>query len=247
LRSAIRCARKARLTENTNAAPASNSSLSSGASKASIIAESLLDGECQRLTMRAIELALSGDLQALKMCLERILAMPQLPTPVRPSYAYATMGEFIAWIIGWDLILEYAFGATTVAIGCYVTSFLCAGLEIPARFSVAPLAYDPAVGTWSPPGALFNLPAIFIIILITILLVVGIRESAKVNNVIVAIKLVIIVVFILAGVWFVKASNWVTPSSPTGAFIPPNIGPGQFGWSGIIPRRGGGLLCLYRF
>ena len=116
---------------------------------------------------------------------------------------------------------------TTVAIGGsgYVTSFLRDfGLEIPARFSVAPLAYDPAVGTWSPTGALVNLPAIFIIILITILLVVGIRESAKVNNVIVAIKLVIIVVFILAGVWFVKASNWVTPSNPTGAFIPPNIG-----------------------
>ena len=133
------------------------------------------------------------------------------------TYAYATMGEFIAWIIGWDLILEYAFGATTVAIGWsgYVTSFLRDfGLEIPARFSVAPLAYDPAVGTWSPTGALVNLPAIFIIILITILLVVGIRESAKVNNVIVAIKLVIIVVFILAGVWFVKASNWVTPSNP---------------------------------
>ncbi|HEY8009224.1 MAG TPA: amino acid permease [Methylocella sp.] len=159
------------------------------------------------------------------------------------TYAYATMGEFIAWIIGWDLILEYAFGATTVAIGWsgYVTSFLHDfGLEVPARFSVAPLAYDPAVGIWSPTGALVNLPAIFIIILISILLVVGIRESAKVNNVIVAIKLVIIVVFVLTGVWFVKASNWVTLSNPTGAFIPPNIGPGQYGWSGII--RGAGVV-----
>ncbi len=91
-----------------------------------------------------------------------------------------------------------------------------------------------------PTGALVNLPAIFIIILITILLVVGIRESAKVNNVIVAIKLMIIVVFILAGVWFVKASNWVTPSNPTSAFIPPNIGAGQYGWSGII--RGAGVV-----
>jgi APA family basic amino acid/polyamine antiporter len=76
--------------------------------------------------------------------------------------------------------------------------------------------------------------------LITILLVVGVRESAKVNNIIVAIKLVIIVVFILAGVWFVKTSNWVTPSNPSGAFIPPNIGPGQYGWSGII--RGAGVV-----
>jgi basic amino acid/polyamine antiporter, APA family len=153
------------------------------------------------------------------------------------TYAYATMGEFIAWIIGWDLILEYAFGATTVAIGWsgYVTSFLRdLGLVIPSRFSVAPLAYDPAAGTWSSTGALINLPAVFVIVLISILLVIGIKESAKVNNAIVAVKLVIIVAFILAGVWFFKTSNWVTPSNPTGAFIPPNLGPGQYGWSGIV-------------
>jgi basic amino acid/polyamine antiporter, APA family len=153
------------------------------------------------------------------------------------TYAYATMGEFIAWIIGWDLILEYAFGATTVAIGWsgYVTSFLRdLGLEIPSRFSVAPLAFDPASGSWSATGALINLPAVFIIVAVSILLVVGIKESAKVNNVIVAIKLLIIVAFILAGVWFVTTSNWVTPSNPTGAFIPPNLGPGQYGWSGIV-------------
>jgi APA family basic amino acid/polyamine antiporter len=153
------------------------------------------------------------------------------------TYAYATMGEFIAWIIGWDLILEYAFGATTVAIGWsgYVTSFLRdLGLEIPSRFSVAPLAFDPASGSWSATGALINLPAVFIIVVVSILLVVGIKESAKVNNVIVAIKLLIIVAFILAGVWFVTTSNWVTPSNPTGAFIPPNLGPGQYGWSGIV-------------
>jgi APA family basic amino acid/polyamine antiporter len=153
------------------------------------------------------------------------------------TYAYATMGEFIAWIIGWDLILEYAFGATTVAIGWsgYVTSFLRDfGLAIPSRYSVAPLAYDPATGVWSATGALINLPAIFIIVAVSILLVIGIKESAKVNNAIVAVKLVIIVAFILAGVWLVKASNWVTPTNPAGAFIPPNIGPGQFGWSGIV-------------
>ncbi len=159
------------------------------------------------------------------------------------TYAYATMGEFVAWVIGWDLILEYAFGATTVAIGWsgYLTSLLRdLGLVIPAKFASAPLAYDPTVGTWSPTDALVNLPAMFIIVLITILLVVGIRESAKVNNAIVTIKLVIIVVFILAGVWFVKTSNWVTPSNPSGAFIPPNLGPGQYGWSGII--RGAGVV-----
>jgi APA family basic amino acid/polyamine antiporter len=159
------------------------------------------------------------------------------------TYAYATMGEFVGWVIGWDLILEYAFGATTVAIGWsgYLTSLLRdLGLVIPAKFASAPLAYDPAAGTWSPTDALVNLPAMFIIVLITILLVVGVRETANVNNAIVTIKLVIIVVFILAGVWFVKTSNWVTPSNPAGAFIPPNIGPGQYGWSGII--RGAGVV-----
>src|ERR1700731_1864912 len=74
----------------------------------------------------------------------------------------------------------------------------------------------------------------FIIVVITLLLVLGIRESAKVNNIIVVIKLAIVVLFILAGVWFIKTSNWVTASNPTGAFIPPNIGPGQYGWSGIV-------------
>ncbi len=159
------------------------------------------------------------------------------------TYAYATMGEFIAWVTGWNLILEYAFGATTVAIGWsgYVTSFLRdLGVVIPAKFASGPLAYDPASRSWSPSGALVNLPAILIIVAVTILLVLGIRESARVNNIIVAIKLAIVVLFILAGVWFVKTSNWVTLSNPTGAFIPPNIGPGQYGWSGII--RGAGVV-----
>src|SRR6202030_562334 len=153
------------------------------------------------------------------------------------TYAYATMGEFIAWVTGWNLILEYAFGATTVAIGWsgYVTSFLRdLGVVIPAEFALGPLAYDPANRSWLPTGALVNLPAVFIIVAVTILLVLGIRESAKVNNIIVVIKLAIVVLFILAGVWFIKTSNWVTASNPTGAFIPPNIGPGQYGWSGIV-------------
>jgi basic amino acid/polyamine antiporter, APA family len=159
------------------------------------------------------------------------------------TYAYATMGEFIAWVTGWNLILEYTFGATTVAIGWsgYVASFLRdLGVVIPAEFASAPLAYDPASRSWSPTGALVNLPAIFIILVLTVLLVVGIKESAKVNNIIVVIKLAIVVLFILAGVWFVNTSNWVTPSNPTGAFIPPNVGPGQYGWSGII--RGAGVV-----
>jgi basic amino acid/polyamine antiporter, APA family len=98
------------------------------------------------------------------------------------TYAYATMGEFIAWVTGWNLILEYTFGATTVAIGWsgYVASFLRdLGVVVPAEFASAPLAYDPASRSWSPTGALVNLPAIFIILVLTVLLVVGIKESAK--------------------------------------------------------------------
>jgi APA family basic amino acid/polyamine antiporter len=153
------------------------------------------------------------------------------------TYAYATMGEFMAWVIGWDLILEYAFGATTVAIGWsgYVTSLLRdLGMVIPAKFASAPLTYDPAAGTLATTGALVNLPAVFVILVVTALLVVGIKESAHVNNIIVALKLAIVVLFILAGAWFVTTSNWVTTSNPAGAFIPPNAGHGRYGWSGIV-------------
>ena len=78
------------------------------------------------------------------------------------TYAYATMGEFIAWMIGWDLILEYALGSTTVAIGWsgYVTSFLNdIGLHIPSNYASAPFAFDPASGLWTHTGAFFNFPA----------------------------------------------------------------------------------------
>lgn len=153
------------------------------------------------------------------------------------TYAYATMGEFIAWIIGWDLLLEYAFGATTVAIGWsgYVVSFLHGlGVEVPAALAGAPFSFDPASGHWARTDALVNAPAALIILALTALLVVGINESAKVNNVIVAIKLAIIVAFILAGISSFSTANWVTANNPAGAFIPPNAGPGQYGWSGIL-------------
>jgi basic amino acid/polyamine antiporter, APA family len=153
------------------------------------------------------------------------------------TYAYATMGELIAWIIGWDLILEYALGATTVAIGWsgYVVSFLRdLGIVIPEAFAKAPLAYDAANGVWSSTGAFINVPAMLIIAAISTLLVIGIHESTRFNNVIVVIKLAIVLAFILAGIWFVDTSNWVTASNPDGHFIPPNTGPGQFGWSGVL-------------
>jgi basic amino acid/polyamine antiporter, APA family len=153
------------------------------------------------------------------------------------TYAYATMGEFIAWVIGWDLILEYALGATTVAIGWsgYVVSFLKdLGISVPAEFAGSPFAYSPAEHAWSATGALLNIPAMIVIAIISSLLVVGVHESTRVNNAIVVIKLAIIVIFIFAAAPFVSTTNWVTASDPKGAFIPPGLGPGQFGWSGVV-------------
>jgi basic amino acid/polyamine antiporter, APA family len=153
------------------------------------------------------------------------------------TYAYATLGELIAWIIGWDLILEYALGATTVSIGWsgYVVSFLKdLGIVIPKEYASAPLAYDSTQHIWSSTGALINVPAMVVIVLITALLVVGARESARVNNVIVAIKLVIILLFIAVAGRYVSTSHWVTAANPAGDFIPPNLKPGEFGLSGVL-------------
>ena len=159
------------------------------------------------------------------------------------TYAYATMGEFVAWIIGWDLILEYAVGATTVAIGWsgYVVSFLKdLGIVVPAAYASAPFSFDGATGTWTRTGAVINAPSVAIVILISALLVVGVRASTRFNNVLVVIKLAIVLVFIGAGIWYVRSANWVTSANPQGAFVPPQIGPGQFGWSGIV--RGAGVV-----
>ena len=153
------------------------------------------------------------------------------------TYAYATMGELVAWIIGWDLILEYALGAVTVAIGWsgYVVSLLeDFGIAVPAQYAGAPFAYDPAQHAWHWTTALVNVPAIGVIALLTLVLIAGIHESARVNNVIVAIKLAIVVLFIVVAAPFVSTANWVTPTNPTGAFIPPNLAPGQYGWSGVV-------------
>jgi APA family basic amino acid/polyamine antiporter len=153
------------------------------------------------------------------------------------TYAYATMGEFIAWIIGWDLILEYALGATTVAIGWsgYVVSFLKGfGITVPFAYAGAPLAYDAATRTWQATGTVLNVPAMAVIAAVSALLVIGIHESARLNNIIVVIKVSIIIIFIVAAAPFVSTANWVTPGNPAGDFIPPNAGPGLYGWSGIL-------------
>jgi basic amino acid/polyamine antiporter, APA family len=161
------------------------------------------------------------------------------------TYAYSTMGEFIAWVIGWDLVLEYAVGATTVAVGWsgYVVSFLNDvlgrfGAQVPPLLAEAPFRYviDPATGegVFSRTDAIINLPAMIIILLVTLLLTVGIEESARVNNAIVVLKVAIVLIFIVAGISYVSHSNWVTPANPTGSFIPPQLGEGQFGWSGVF-------------
>ncbi|HEX8695075.1 MAG TPA: amino acid permease [Longimicrobium sp.] len=145
------------------------------------------------------------------------------------TYGYATLGELIAWIIGWDLILEYLFGASTVAVGWsgYFTAFMNElGIKIPAALSSAPFAYEN--GDFVRTGAFLNIPAIFLILLMTALLVIGIQESARFNNIIVYVKTAIVLLVIAFGFQYVDSANW----SP---FIPPNTGEfGQFGWSGIV-------------
>jgi basic amino acid/polyamine antiporter, APA family len=157
------------------------------------------------------------------------------------AYSYATMGEFVAWIIGWDLVLEYAIGGVTVAVGWsgYVVSFIQDNLHIsiPAAFASAPYDYQIIDGhgvLLKAPGAVINLPAMIIILIVTTLLVIGIEESAKFNAAIVALKIGIVLIFIVAGISYVNTANWITDANPTGAYIPPSIGPKQYGWDGIF-------------
>jgi APA family basic amino acid/polyamine antiporter len=153
------------------------------------------------------------------------------------TYAYSTLGELIAWIIGWDLILEYSLGATTVAIGWsgYVVSFLKdIGVDFPASLAAAPYSFNPQTGAWTKTGAVLNLPAAFVIALIAYILVRGIKESATINSIIVFLKIGIILIFIGAGLFFIKPALWKP-------FIPPNQGQfGFFGLSGVL--RGAGVM-----
>ncbi|HPL19325.1 MAG TPA: amino acid permease, partial [Spirochaetota bacterium] len=152
------------------------------------------------------------------------------------TYAYATLGKLFAWIIGWDLILEYLFGASSVAVGWsgYVTSFLKDfGIVIPTYLASAPFAHDPKIG-WYATGAVINLPAVLVVLTFTLLLILGIKESASFNNVIVVLKVTVILLFIGFGIFFIKMDN-LTP------FIPENTGNfGEYGWSGIL--RGAGVI-----
>ena len=150
------------------------------------------------------------------------------------TYGYATLGELFAWIIGWDLILEYALGAVTVSIGWsgYVVSFLRdIGINIPPALSAARgTLITLADGT--QVTAIFNLPAVIIIAIITLLLVIGISESARVNNVIVFVKVAVVLLFIFGAVHAINPANWHP-------FIPPSTGVrGHFGWSGVTQGAG---------
>ncbi|MBX9932227.1 MAG: amino acid permease [Methylobacterium sp.] len=153
------------------------------------------------------------------------------------TYAYATMGEFVAWIIGWDLVLEYAVGAATVSVSwsSYVTRFMrdTLGINLPPHFVHSPFeTFTLADGTVA--HGIVNLPAIFIIVAASALLMIGIRESARVNAIVVLIKLAVVAVVVGVGLFYIKAQNYVP-------FIPENTGTfGEYGWSGIM--RGAGVV-----
>ena len=152
------------------------------------------------------------------------------------TYTYVTLGELAAWMIGWDLMLEYAMGAATVAVGWsgYAVSLLGAlGVHMPPTWSAAPgTAVTLADGTQA--HAIANIPAFLVIAGITALLIAGTRETARLNNVMVVIKLAVVAAFIGVGAFYVDPAHWHP-------FIPDNRGHfGEFGWSGVL--RGSGVV-----
>jgi APA family basic amino acid/polyamine antiporter len=138
------------------------------------------------------------------------------------TYAYATMGELLAWIIGWDLVLEYAVGAATVSVSwsSYVAKLLhMYGIELPSNLIHCP---------WDETPGIINLPAVFIILIISCLLMIGISESARVNAIIVVIKVTIVIIVISIGWGMTHPENYVP-------FMPDNTGKfGEFGFSGVM-------------
>ncbi|MCC7234714.1 MAG: amino acid permease [Bryobacterales bacterium] len=146
------------------------------------------------------------------------------------TYSYATMGEFVAWIIGWDLVLEYAVGAATVAVSWsrYIVS-LCHdfGIELPVQ-----LVNSPFVTLPDGSHGFINLPAIIVVALMSTLLIAGIQESARINTIIVCLKVGVVILFIVFGWAYINSDNY-TP------YIPPNTGvSGQFGISGVLRAAG---------
>jgi APA family basic amino acid/polyamine antiporter len=150
------------------------------------------------------------------------------------TYTYATMGRFLAWFIGWNLVLEYLAAASTVAVGWagYLVQLLSQlGITIPRSVSSAPLAMT-SLTDISFTGSILNLPAMAVVGLATTMLVIGIKASAQFNAVMVVIKLVIVVLVIAFGLPLIMGDN-LEP------FIPPNTGTwGEFGWSGVFRATG---------
>ena len=150
------------------------------------------------------------------------------------SYTYSTLGEATAWFVGWSLVLEYLFAASTVAVGWagYTMSFLDQfGLHLPNVLRSAPFTFKHEQFVWT--GAWFNLPAVLIIGAIALLCYRGIRESATVNAFIVSLKVAVVLLVVIFGAHYVHPDNWHP-------FIPPNQGPGIFGWSGVF--RGASIV-----
>lgn len=151
------------------------------------------------------------------------------------SYSYATMGELLAWFIGWTLILEYLFACSSVAVGWsgYMMSlFEGWGITLSPRISQSTFYY--ADGNWGLTGSFFNFPAVFIVAVVGAFLMGGIKQSALINNVIVVVKVCVILLFIGFGFSYIDTANWVP-------YIPENTGEfGHYGWSGIL--RGAGIV-----
>jgi APA family basic amino acid/polyamine antiporter len=151
------------------------------------------------------------------------------------SYSFATLGKFFAWIIGWDLILEYLAAASAVSVGWagYFKGMMANfGVHIPDHLSSSPVTWDAAAGTLHLSGALINIPAAALILLLTVLLVIGIRASANFNAAMVALKLLVVLLVIGFGLQYIDTGN-LTP------FIPENTGTfGEYGWSGILRASG---------
>lgn len=150
------------------------------------------------------------------------------------SYSYATLGEFVAWFIGWCLVLEYLFAASTVAVGWsgYLNGFLTT-LGIPIPDVLANATFTVRDGEFIRSGAILNLPAVAIVAAVSGLCYVGITQSAFVNSIIVAIKVTVILLFIGFGFKYVDPTNWQP-------FIPTNEGPGKYGIEGIV--RGASIV-----
>ena len=145
------------------------------------------------------------------------------------AYAYAALGEGVAWLIAWCLVLEYLFSAATVSIGwsAYTQSFLThtLGLDFPHALSTATLAWEKGRFVFS--GAIVDLPACLLIVGLSWVLYRSVSQTARLNSIMVVVKLVVVLLFVVFACAYVNPANWHP-------FMPKNTGPGEFGWPGVI-------------